>query len=124
MIDLCHLDEAGFAPTLPTSYSWALVGRRLTVPYEAPQGRRVNVIGAYFSHGVLTGMLRYEAYASLPKSKAKKARRSPAERAVDHGVPPEEVGSIDEERFIAFVWRIAGRPSVYWADWRLSLIHI
>lgn len=44
--DLYDLDECGFAPTLPTSYTWARVGTRPVVPYEAPQGRRVNVIGA------------------------------------------------------------------------------
>ena len=47
MIDLCHLDEAGFALTLPTSYSWFLQGERLHVPYEAPQGRRVNGCSPY-----------------------------------------------------------------------------
>lgn len=44
--DLYDLDECGFAPTLPTSYPWARVGTRPVVPYEAPQGRRVNVLGA------------------------------------------------------------------------------
>ena len=44
--DLDYLDESGFAPTLPTSYTWARAGTRPLVPYEAPQGRRVNVIGA------------------------------------------------------------------------------
>jgi DDE superfamily endonuclease len=44
--DLYYLDESGFAPTLPTSYTWAREGTRAIVPYEAPQGRRVNVIGA------------------------------------------------------------------------------
>ena len=44
--DLYDLDECGFAPTLPTNYTWARVGTRVVVPYEAPQGRRVNVIGA------------------------------------------------------------------------------
>jgi hypothetical protein len=44
--DLYHLDECGFAPTLPTCYTWAREGTRPLVPYEAPQGRRVNVIGA------------------------------------------------------------------------------
>ena len=46
MIALWFLDESGFAPTLPTGYSWGRLGRRLVVPYEAPQGRRVNAVGA------------------------------------------------------------------------------
>lgn len=44
--DLYHLDESGFAPTLPTGYTWAREGTRPLVSYEAPEGRRVNVIGA------------------------------------------------------------------------------
>jgi hypothetical protein len=49
--DLYHLDECGFAPTLPTSYTWAREGTRPLVPYAAPQGRRVNVIGALATAG-------------------------------------------------------------------------
>jgi hypothetical protein len=49
--DLYHLDECGFAPTLPTSYTWAREGTRAIVPYEAPQRRRVNVIGALATAG-------------------------------------------------------------------------
>jgi DDE superfamily endonuclease len=45
-VDLYFLDQCGLAPTLPTSYTWARAGVRVVVPYEAPQGRRVNVIGA------------------------------------------------------------------------------
>jgi hypothetical protein len=54
---VCHLDEAGFALTLPTTYSWYPQGQRLRVPYQAPQGRRVNVLGAYFTHGPDAGRL-------------------------------------------------------------------
>jgi hypothetical protein len=46
LIDVYHLDESGFCPTLPTGYTWAREGVRALVPYEAPQGRRVNVLGA------------------------------------------------------------------------------
>lgn len=46
MIDLWFLDQSGFAPTLPTGYGWGRLGSRLVVPYEAPQGRRVNAAGA------------------------------------------------------------------------------
>jgi putative transposase len=46
-VKLYYLDECGFAPTLPTSYSWTLPGRRKFIPYEAPQGRRVNALAAY-----------------------------------------------------------------------------
>jgi hypothetical protein len=46
VIDLFFLDQSGFAPTLPTGYTWGRRGCRVVVPYEAPQGRRVNVVGA------------------------------------------------------------------------------
>ena len=44
-IDLYFRDECGLAPTLPTPYTWARIGTRVLVPYVAPQGRRVKVIG-------------------------------------------------------------------------------
>lgn len=44
--DLFYLDQCGFAPTLPASYTWAREGVRPLLRYEAPQGRRVNVLGA------------------------------------------------------------------------------
>jgi hypothetical protein len=94
------------------------VGERLTVAYEAPQGRRVNAIGAYFSHGPLSGLFAYETYARLPESRAKKRRVSLAEQAAAHGLLVEEVGPIDSERYLRFVWKIAGRPEVPPADWR------
>jgi transposase len=44
--DLYFLDEAGFAPTMPTGYTWSRVGERAVVPHEDTKGRRVNVLGA------------------------------------------------------------------------------
>jgi hypothetical protein len=88
------------------------------IPYEAPQGRRVNVIGAYFTHGPAVGTLCWASYASLPKSRAKTQQRSVAEQAVRHGLLPEEVGVLDSERFLAFLWKVAGRPFIYPAGWR------
>ena len=117
-MDLCFADEAGFAMTLPPCYSWSPVGKPVSVAYEAPQGRRVNALGAYFSHGPLAGRFVYEAYASLPKSAAKKRRKTPQQIAKDHGLSPEEVGPIDSQRFLNFVWRVAGRPVVYLSGWR------
>lgn len=51
MIDLWFLDQSGFAPTLPTGSGWGRLGTRLVVPHEAPQGRRVNAVGALAPHG-------------------------------------------------------------------------
>ncbi len=115
---MCHLDEAGFALTLPTSYSWSAVGQPLRIAYEAPQGRRVNVIGGYFSHGPLSGRLDWDSYATVPKSTGKTARKTQAEIAAAHGLDPQCLGPIESGRFLAFVWRLAGRPAVYAAGWR------
>jgi DDE superfamily endonuclease len=104
--------------TLPVCYSWTLAGMRLWVPYEAPQGRRVNGIGAYCTHGVEAGRFVYELCARLPKNTAKKQRKTPAEQAARHGLREEQVGTIDGERFVRFVWRVAGRPPVYPAGWQ------
>jgi hypothetical protein len=49
--DLFYLDQCGFAPTLPTSYTWAREGTRPLLRYEAPQGRRVNALGALAPFG-------------------------------------------------------------------------
>jgi hypothetical protein len=102
--------------TLPINYSWYPKGERLLIPYEAPQGRRVNAIGAYIRHGVEAGRFGFATYAALPKSRAKQPRPL-SEQAAAHGLRAEEVGPIDSERFLQFVWAFAGRPAVYPADW-------
>jgi hypothetical protein len=103
--------------TLPTSASWYPRGERLLIPYEAPQGRRVNVIGAYISHGVQAGQFQFATTVTLPKSQAKQPRPL-AEQAAAHGLRAEEVGPINSERFLQFVWQLAGRPAVYPDDWQ------
>ena len=117
-MDLGHLDEAGFALTLPLSYSWSLVGQRLTIPYEAPRGRRVHALGLYFSHGPLAGKFSSVTFAQLPQRRGKRPRKSLAEDAAAHGVTVEEVGRIDSEVLLAFVWMVAGRPPDAPAGWR------
>jgi len=79
-IDLYFLDESGFAPTLPPGYTWARAGTRAIVPYIAPQGRRVNVIGALAPHGP-DPRLAYQARS----------------------------GKIDSAAFTAFLWRDVAR---------------
>ena len=78
-LDLHFLDESGFAPTLPTTYTWARAKVRARVPYEAPQRRRVNVLGAWAPLG---SRPRF-AYAS-------------------------RAGKLDSAAFLAFVWRDVG----------------
>jgi hypothetical protein len=102
--------------TLPTAYSWSPVGERLPVPYEAPAGRRLNALGAYVSHGPQAGAFVFECWAKLPERGAK--RKTLAERAAQHGLRAEEVGTLDSERFLAFLWKVAGRPEGAAAQWQ------
>jgi transposase len=39
-----YLDECGFAPSQPVSYSWVRAGERKRIAYENPEGRRENVL--------------------------------------------------------------------------------
>lgn len=85
MIDLFFLDQSGFAPTLPTGYSWGRLGTRLVVPYEAPEGRRVNAGGALAPYDPAGPRLLFET-------------RRKAE------------GCYDAAAHLAFVRRLAGSP--------------
>lgn len=61
---LAFLDECGFSPTQPVNYSWTLPGSRRFVPYEAPQGRRVNVLAALVQDGPEPDLV----WTSVPRS--------------------------------------------------------
>ena len=52
---LAYMDECGFSPSQPVSYSWTLKGVRKLVPYENPQGRRANAISVYLPFGRQAG---------------------------------------------------------------------
>lgn len=95
--------------TLPNAYSWSPVGKRLYVPYEAPQGRRVNVVGALFH-----GSHRFEFWtrARVPETK----RKVMPKRAT--GLQGSELGILSAELVIDFIWQIAGRPAEAKDDWR------
>jgi len=111
LLDLCHLDEAGVGMTLPPSSSWFPRGARLRVPYEAAQGRRVNAIGAYFTHGPQAGRLEVQTWAALPQSRAKTRRLTRQEQAAAHGLPEDAVGPIDVQRVVDFIWQVARAAS-------------
>jgi hypothetical protein len=117
-MDICHLDEVGFSPTLVPNYTWGDCGSRVKVPYEAPAGRRVNAIGAYCTAGPAAGHFVYDTWAVLPKSRAKKPRKSVAEVAAAHEVTAADVGVLDGERFIGFIWTLAGRPKEAEPAWK------
>ncbi len=112
-MDLCHVDEAGFALTQPTTTTWGAVGGPRPVPYQAPQGRRLNVIGGYFSHGPLAGRFEFATWAKVPLPERRadgSYRKGLAEVAAEHGLEADDLGAIDSEAFLAFVWFLAGRP--------------
>lgn len=43
---LVYLDECGFSPSQPVTYTWVRKRQRKRVPYENPEGRRVNALAA------------------------------------------------------------------------------
>lgn len=101
---------------MPTTYTWGPRGRRLVVAYEAPQGRRINVIGGYFTHGPEAGKFVFVSFASLPKAQRKAS--DPEATAAKHGLTADEVGVIDSLAFVGFLWVLAGRPAEAGPDWR------
>jgi hypothetical protein len=105
--------------TLPTTYSWGPRGVRLIIPYEAPQGRRINVIGAYITHGPAAGKFEFVSFASLPKTRGKAA--DPATTAAKHGLTVDEVGVIDSQLFLGFLWELAGRPADAGPGWQRAV---
>jgi hypothetical protein len=54
----------------------------------------------------------------LPKSRARTPRTTPEQRAAAHGLTVEEVGPIEAERLVAFLWQVAGRPADAPPTWR------
>ena len=107
--------------TQPTTTTWGAVGCPRLVPYEAPQGRRLNVIGGYFSHGPLAGDFRFASYASVPRPAPRpdgSPRKPLAQLAAEHGLAEEDLGVIDSEVFLAFAWQLAGRPAGAPEGWR------
>ena len=62
---VAFLDEVGFSPSLPVTWSWALPGRRPFIPYENPQGRRLNVLSALLLEPDRTSFWWMQSYCSL-----------------------------------------------------------
>lgn len=95
--------------TLPNAYSWSPVGERLYVPYEAPQGRRVNAAGALFYRSC-----RF-AFATLARAPQSKRKAVPPLAA---GLETSELGILNAPFLVEFIWRIAGKPDDAPDDWR------
>ena len=97
--------------TLSNACSWSPVGKRVYVPYEAPQGRRVNAAGALF-HGGHGSSCRFEF---LTRARAPKTKRK-AISSLAAGLSEEELGTINADLLIGFIWQVAGRPENAPAD--------
>jgi hypothetical protein len=72
------------------------------------------VIGAYFSHGPEAGRFEFATWAKVPLPERHadgSYRKSLAAVAAEHGLQEEDLGTIDSEAFLAFVWSLAGRPA-------------
>lgn len=95
--------------TASTNYSWSPVGQRLYVPYEAPQGRRVNAIGALFHHS--------RRFEFLTRAKTPKCKKKLIPKAAE-GLDASELGILDAAVLISFLWQIAGRPEDAPEGWR------
>ncbi len=95
--------------TLPNAYSWSPVGKRVRVPYEAPQGRRVNAVGALFHKS------RRFAFATLARAPQPKRK---AVSPLAAGLEPSELGVLNAEFLIDFIWGLAGRPQNAPPDWK------
>jgi len=72
---------------MPTGYTWARIGERKIVPYEAPEGRRVNVVGALFPFDPAGPSLIFESRCNGE-------------------------GKYDTEAHLRFVHRVASLPAV------------
>jgi hypothetical protein len=54
----------------------------------------------------------------LPKSRAKDPRTTLEARATAQGLRVDEVGPIDADRVVTFLWQVAGRPSDAGVEWQ------
>ncbi len=93
MIDLHFFYQSGFAPTLPTGFTWCRVGQRKLINYQAPEGRRVNVAGSLAPYAVGGPELVFET------------RR-------------KDQGTYDAAAHLAFLARLGGLPDPLPPDWR------
>ena len=78
---------------MPTGYTWARVGERKAVPYEAPEGRRVNVVGALVPFDPAGPSLVFESRG-------------------------KNDGRYDADAHLRFVHKAAGLPPILPEGWR------
>lgn len=109
-------DQAGFAPTQPTGYTWAQRGTEKRIPYEAPQGRRVNASGAYRPYAVGGPTLLVETRPA-PRKPRKTTTRKPANPTTETPINPGTYGATEH---LAFLRRVAGIPTDAPEDFRLA----
>ena len=115
-VDLVFSDQAGFAPTQPTGYTWAQCGTEKRIPYEAPQGRRVNASGAYRPYAVDGPTLLVET-----RPAPRKPRKTTTLKAADSKTgTPTATGTYGAIDHLTFLRRVAGVPENASEDFRLA----
>ncbi|MES4793074.1 MAG: hypothetical protein C4321_08925 [Chloroflexota bacterium] len=75
-------------------------------------------MGATFLHGRLSGAFCFESFAPLPQSKSQTRGCSLTEQTTAHRLAGQKGSRQESERFLGFVWRVAGRPEGGEANWQ------
>lgn len=92
------------------------------VDYEAPQGRRVNGIGAYFTHGPEAGAFYHETYVRFPLPKGLSPELAHALARASQGsrepiFPPKGKGALSKwEQLVAAFAKRAEKHQVQVSD--------
>ena len=79
------------------------------------------MIGGYFSHRPQARRFELATWAKVPlptPGAEGSYRKTLAEVAATHGLEADDLGTIDSEAFLAFVWLLAGRPVEAPPSWR------
>lgn len=83
-IDLSYLDESGFCPWMPTSYSYFFRGEQKHLEQTSRKGRRLSILGLLqpmvsFIYGLVIGSFNGERYIKMMEEQAHQAQQQLAE---------------------------------------------
>lgn len=79
-IDLFYLDESGFCPWMPTSYSYFFQGEQKRLEQTPRKGRRLSILGLLqptvsFIYGLVIGSFNGERYITMMEAQARQAQQ-------------------------------------------------
>lgn len=83
-IDLSYLDESGFCPWMPTSYSDCFRGEQKRLEQTPRKGRRLSILGLLqpmvsFIDGLVIGSFNGDRYITMREEQARQAQQKLAE---------------------------------------------